>query len=138
MIGGVVALKGGVPGLPKQAPFIAAAQGPTKVQPPSEDNVASSSDGGASLLKDSGKPAGVKVVTTEEQPVDLTAQASATAPASPAADTGASGASIQQTVDTPVVVMTAPAPPAAPSQFPDPKPVRTVSRFVPTGRQSRR
>ena len=31
MIGAVMALKGGVPGLPKQPPFIAAAQGPTKV-----------------------------------------------------------------------------------------------------------
>ena len=129
MIAGVMALKGAVPGLPKQVPFIAAAQGPTKVQPPSDDNVASSSDSEASLLKDSGNPAGVKVVTTEEQPVDLTA-ASATAPTSPAnlgAEAGGSGASIKQTVDTPVVVMTAPAPPAAPSQFPDPKPVRTVS-----------
>ncbi len=31
MIGAVFALKGGVPGLPKQPPYIAAAQGPTKV-----------------------------------------------------------------------------------------------------------
>src|SRR6202035_5315963 len=31
MIGGVFALRGGVPGLKKDAPFIAAAQGPTKV-----------------------------------------------------------------------------------------------------------
>ena len=49
MIGAVLALRGGVPGLPKQPPFIAAAQGPTKVQPPSDETVTASSDAGASL-----------------------------------------------------------------------------------------
>ena len=34
MIGAVFVLRGGVPGLKKDAPFIAAAQGPTKVRPP--------------------------------------------------------------------------------------------------------
>ena len=56
MIGAVFALKGGVPGLPKQPPFIAAAQGPTKVAPPSDETVAASNDPGASLLKDNAKP----------------------------------------------------------------------------------
>ena len=46
MIGAVFALKGGVPGLPKQPPFIAAAQGPTKVEPPSDETVTASSDAG--------------------------------------------------------------------------------------------
>ena len=51
MIGAVFALRGGVPGLPKQAPFIAAALGPTKVQPPSEETVAGANDAGANLPK---------------------------------------------------------------------------------------
>ena len=75
MIGGVFALRGGVPGLKKEAPFIAAAQGPTKVAPPSDQTVTTSSDAGATLLHDNGKPASVKVVNSEEQPVDLNAQA---------------------------------------------------------------
>ncbi|MBV9289274.1 MAG: SPOR domain-containing protein [Hyphomicrobiales bacterium] len=138
MIGAVSALRGGVPGHHKQIPFVAAAQGPTKVQPPSGDNVGSTSDTGASLLKDNGKTA-VKVVTSEEQPVDLIAEASTKAAAQPspqlspppsspaAADPDVvGGAPLQQTTNTPVVVATAAAPPVAP-QFPDPKPVRTVS-----------
>ena len=44
MIGGVFALRGGVPGLKKDAPFIAAAQGPTKVAPPTDQTVTTSSD----------------------------------------------------------------------------------------------
>ncbi len=51
MIGAVFALRGGVPGLPKQPPFIAAAQGPTKVQPPSEDTVGTANEPGANLLE---------------------------------------------------------------------------------------
>ena len=80
MIGAVFALRGGVPGFNKDAPFIAAAQGPTKVAPPSDQTVTTSSDAGATLLKDSAKPGPVKVVNSEEQPVDLSAQASASNP----------------------------------------------------------
>ena len=80
MIGAVFALRGGVPGLKKDAPFIAAAQGPTKVAPPSDQTVTTSSDAGATLLHDNGKPAPVKVVNSEEQPVDLNAQASVNNP----------------------------------------------------------
>ena len=80
MIGAVFALRGGVPGLKKDPPFIAAAQGPTKVAPPSDQTVTTSSDAGATLLKDNGKPAPVKVVNSEEQPVDLNAQASVNNP----------------------------------------------------------
>ena len=83
MIGGVFALKGGVPGLPKQPPFIAAAQGPTKVQPPSDETVSAANDAGANLLKDSTQADHVKVVASEEQPVDLNAQ-EASAPRAPA------------------------------------------------------
>lgn len=140
MIGAVFALRGGVPGLPKQPPFIAAAQGPIKVAPPSDETVAASNDGGASLLKDNAKPGSVKVLNSEEQPVDLTAQASLGNPPSAIANPPAAadqarppasppdGTSLAATVNTPLV----PAPPAAPppvmnSEFPDPKPVRTIS-----------
>src|ERR1700734_653182 len=108
MIGGVFALRGGVPGLKKDAPFIAAAQGPTKVAPPSDQTVTTSSDAGATLLHDNGKPGPVKVINSEEQPVDLNAQASvnnpsSSAPANPSADATALAA----TINTPLV-----APPA--------------------------
>ena len=122
MIGAAFALKGGgVPGLAKQPPYIAAAQGPTKVAPPSDDTVSAPNDAGASLLKDNTQSAHVKLVASEEQPVDLTALASAPAPSD-----ASGGTAVKGTVDAPVVVTT-PAPPPPPSQFPDPKPVRTVS-----------
>jgi hypothetical protein len=124
MIGAVFALRGGVPGLPKQPPFIAAAQGPTKVQPPSDETVATANDAGTNLLKDNSQPGHVKVVTSEEQPVDLSAEAAVTAKTSP---TSPAETAVRGTVDTPVVVATAGSPPPMASQFPDPKPVRTVS-----------
>jgi hypothetical protein len=140
MIGAVFALKGRVPGLPKDPPFIAAAQGPTKVQPPSDETVTASNDAGASLLKDNSKPGPVKVVSSEEQPVDLSAQGSAgnppPPPANPPASTdqpkplgSASNATpVAATINTPLVPpLPAAPPPTVMSQFPDPKPVRTVS-----------
>jgi hypothetical protein len=128
MIAGVFALRGGVPGLKKDAPFIAAAQGPTKVAPPSDQTVTTSSDAGATLLHDNGKPAPVKVVNSEEQPVDLNAQASANNPAASAAQGGTTDPALTAIINTPLV----PPQPAAPpkgmtSEFPDPKPVRTIS-----------
>src|SRR5471030_1461327 len=66
---GAWALKG-APGLPKTPPVIMAADTPTKVQPPSQDNVASPNDSASILLKDqSAKPTPVKLVSSEEQPV---------------------------------------------------------------------
>jgi hypothetical protein len=127
MIGAVFALRGGVPGLPKQAPFIAAAQGPTKVQPPSEETVAGANDAGANLLKDSAQPEHVKVVASEEQPVDLNVQGTpAAAPA--AASTSPADSNPMKGIGEAPVVLTQPVrqPPVA-QQFPDPKPVRTVS-----------
>jgi hypothetical protein len=131
MIGAVFALRGGVPGLKKDAPFIAAAQGPTKVAPPSDQTVTTSSDAGATLLHDNGKPASVKVVNSEEQPVDLNAQAAAnnpaaSAPPNPSAST--TDPALAAIINTPLV----PPQPAGPpkgmtSEFPDPKPVRTIS-----------
>ncbi len=133
MIGAVLALKGAVhvPGVPRQAPFIAAAQGPVKVAPPSDEAVSAPNEAGVSLSKDNTQSAHVKVVASQEQPVDLNTLAStapsAPATTAPAAADASSGTAVQGTVDTPVVVAAPAPPPAPPSQFPDPKPVRTVS-----------
>jgi hypothetical protein len=128
MIGGVFALRGGMPGLKKDAPFIAAAQGPTKVAPPSDQTVTTSSDAGATLLHDTGKPASVKVVNSEEQPVDLNAQAAANNPAAPAVQGGTTDPALTAIINTPLVAPQPGAPPKGmTSEFPDPKPVRTIS-----------
>src|ERR1700722_5372625 len=116
MIGAAFALRGGVPGLKKDAPFIAAAQGPTKVAPPSDQTVTTSSDAGATLLHDNGKPGPVKVVNSEEQPVDLNAQASvnnapAAAPGNPSAG-AADATALPATLNTTLLS----AHPAAPPQ----------------------
>ncbi len=132
MIGAVFVLKGGVPGLKKDAPFIAAAQGPTKVAPPSDQTVTTSSDAGATLLHDNGKPGPVKVVNSEEQPVDLNAQASvntpsASGPANPSVSS-ADATALAATINTPLVAPPTAGPPKGmTSEFPDPKPVRTIS-----------
>jgi SPOR domain len=88
MVGGAVAMKVGMPGLRKAPPLILAADGPSKIAPPNEATVQSAGDTGALLLKDSAAPtpAPVKLVSTEEQPVDLLAQTPAPAPKPPAAD----------------------------------------------------
>ncbi len=131
MIGGVFALRGGVPGLPKPPPFIAAAQGPTKVQPPSDETVTSANDVGANLLKDSTQADHVKVVASEEQPVDLNAQekpaAPTNAPGAPSEPGASGGSPVMGTGDAPVVVTPPIGQPPVAQQFPDPKPVRTVS-----------
>ena len=130
MIGAVFALKGGVPGLKKDAPFIAAAQGPTKVAPPSDQTVTTSSDAGATLLHDNAKPGSVKVVNSEEQPVDLNAQASVNNPRRrpmPSAGT-TDPTALAATINTPLVAPPSAGPPKGmTSEFPEPKPVRTIS-----------
>jgi len=136
MIGAVFALKGAVPGLPKTPPFIAAAQGPVKVAPPSSETAAASNDPGASLLNDNAKPGPVKVVNSEEQPIDLTAQVSLANPPSVAANppsvaanppAASDSTTLAATANTPLVAPPAAPAPAMSSEFPDPKPVRTVS-----------
>ena len=139
MIGGVFALKGGVPGFRKDPPFIAAAQGPTKVQPPSDETVAASNDVTVSVLNSNPKPGSAKIVDSQEQPVDLSAQASPDKPLqppanpAPAADDPKPNASastatpVAGTVNTPLVPQPAAPAPAVTAEFPDPKPVRTVS-----------
>ncbi len=127
----------GAPGLPKTPPIILAADGPTKVQPPSQETVASPSDSASVLLKDqTSKPGPVNVVTSEEQPVDLqqqTAPPPATRSIAPAPSDAAapSPAPVEQTSDKPVAalatVAATTAPPAAPAPFPEPKRVKTIS-----------
>ena len=144
MIGTVFALKGGVPGLPKTPPFIAAAQGPTKVEPPKSETAAALNDPGGSLLGNA-KPGPVKVVNTEEQPVDLSAQASLSNPPSAAANpppvaanppaaadqakppAGSDPTGLAATANTPLVAPPGASTQSMPSEFPAPKPVRTVS-----------
>jgi hypothetical protein len=133
LLAGAAALKHGVPGLPKAPPFIAADDAPTKVQPPNEANVQSNGDVAALLMKDSATPTPVKVVNTEEQPVDLRTQ---TQPPTPAASSSPGGPPPTLAVDPGSPVATAPetqiVPPAAASAsvaplFPVAKPVKTVS-----------
>ena len=87
LLAGAAALRHGVPGLPKAPPFIAADDAPTKVQPPNEANVQSNGDIAALLMKDSATSTPVKVVNSEEQPVDLRTQTQPPTPA-PAAPAG--------------------------------------------------
>jgi hypothetical protein len=136
LLAGAAALKHGVPGLPKAPPFIAADDAPTKVQPPNEANVQSSGDVAALLMKDSATPTPVKVVNTEEQPVDLRTQTQPPTPSASAGPPGAVGPAPTLAVDPGSPVATAPetqiVPPAAASAsvaplFPGAKPVKTVS-----------
>ncbi|MGA2492257.1 MAG: SPOR domain-containing protein [Roseiarcus sp.] len=138
LLAGAAALKHGVPGLPKAPPFIAADDAPTKVQPPSDANVQTNGDIAALLMKDSATPTPVKVVNTEEQPVDLRTQTQPPTPA-PSASAGPPNAvapAPSLAVDAGSPVATAPetqiVPPAAASAsvaplFPVAKPVKTVS-----------
>jgi hypothetical protein len=138
LLAGAAALRHGVPGLPKAPPFIAADDAPTKVQPPNEANVQSNGDIAALLMKDSATSTPVKVVNSEEQPVDLRTQTQppTPAPAASAGPTNAFGPSPTLAVDAGSPVATAPdtqiVPPAAASAsvaplFPAAKPVKTVS-----------
>ena len=138
LLAGAAALKHGVPGLPKAPPFIAADDAPTKVQPPNEANVQTSGDIAALLMKDSATATPVKVVNTEEQPVDLRTQTQPPAPA-PSASAGPPGAvgpapSLAADGGSPVATTseTQIVPPAVASAsvaplFPLAKPVKTVS-----------
>jgi hypothetical protein len=88
MIGAVFVLKGGVSGLPKESPFIAAADGPTKAPPPSDGPATAASDAGAPLMKKNAPSAQVDDAGSGRQPVNPIpppsiggAPASASAPA---------------------------------------------------------
>ena len=138
LLAGAAALKHGVPGLAKAPPFIAADDAPTKVQPPSDANVQTNGDIAALLMKNSATPTPVKVINTEEQPVDLRTQTQPPAP-TPSVSAGPPNAVAPAptlAVDAGSPVATAPetqiVPPAAASAsvaplFPVAKPVKTVS-----------
>jgi hypothetical protein len=147
--GGALWVLKGAPGLPKTPPVIMAADGPTKVQPPSQDTVSSPSDSASVLLKDqANKPGPVSLVSRQEQPVDLQQATATPASVAPPALVVASAAAapVESAASAPArspVVPPAPAlptrsialttvgpttaPPAAPSPFPEPKRVKTVS-----------
>jgi hypothetical protein len=74
---------GAVPGLGSRTPpFIMAASGPTKVQPPSQDTVSSPNDVASLLGKEQPiKPAAATITSSQEQPVDLNERAKAQASA---------------------------------------------------------
>jgi hypothetical protein len=120
----------GAPGLPKTPPMILAVDGPTKVQPPSQETVASPNDSASMVLKDqTNKPVPVKLVSNEEQPVDLQQQ---TPPATAPLDAAASAPAPPQQgaargIAALATVAATAAPPAAPAPFPEPKRVKTVS-----------
>jgi hypothetical protein len=114
---GAWAYRGGVPGLSKAPPLIMAAAGPTRVQPPSQDTVSSPNDIASMIAKDqsSRSPAG-KVVSNEEQPVDLNERAKAQAAADAHAATPP--ANPPTIAAAPLVVVAAPSPTAAPAPAP--------------------
>jgi len=136
LLAGAAALKHGVPGLPKAPPLITADVAPTKVQPPNEANVQTTGDMAALLMKDSATPTPVKVINTEEQPVDLRTQTQPPAPTPSASASPPTAVAPTLAVDAGSPVATAPetqiVPPAAASAsvaplFPSAKPVKTVS-----------
>lgn len=136
-LGGAVALKyGAVPGLRKAPPVIMASVAPTKVAPPSTDTVAPPNDTASVLFKDQqpAKPGAVKVVSSDEQPVDLHSQIVASAPPAPPPVVAAPPASpVAANPQAPIVATTiadlvAGATPPPPSPlFAEPKRVKTVS-----------
>jgi hypothetical protein len=125
LLAGAAALKIGAPSSHKTPPFIAAAEGPSKIQPPSDATVRSSGDAAALVMKDSATPAPVKLVTTEEQPLDLGAPTPTPTPA-PADVAAAAVSPVAPAADTPIVAPAAPSASVAPL-FPDANPVKTVS-----------
>lgn len=117
---GAWAYRGGVPSLvAKTPPLIMAAAGPTKVQPPSQATVSSPNDIASLIAKDEQNRAGPgKIVSTEEQPVDLNERAKLQAAAE--ARAAAPPPSPPTIAAAPMVVVAAPssAPPAAPATAP--------------------
>ena len=111
---------------------------PIKVQPPSDENIATSGDVGATLSKESARSADVKVVSSEEQPIDSApdplsnisppeALVPVAADAAPPPAGLSRGTPVVATVDTPVEPAPIATPPPTASEFSDPKTVRAVS-----------
>lgn len=131
MLVGAVAFKFvGVPGLPKAPPVIHAADGPVKVAPPNEAAVQSPGDSGSLLTSDSTSSAPVKIVTHEEQPIDLASRAPASQVA--AASPSPSTSPVAPNTDAPLVapadnLSVAPVATQPTSTAPTAKGLRTVS-----------
>jgi SPOR domain len=125
----------GAPGLPKTPPLIMAANGPTKIQPPTDDTIASPSDSASVLLKDQkGKTEPVKLVSSEEQPVDLAQQAKAQPAPTPAPAPAIAVASAAPAPATapPASSSTTAAPLAAASAMPMPSPAAAPAPVAPS------
>jgi SPOR domain len=131
----------GAPGMPKIPPMIMAMGGPTKVQPPSQETISSPSDSASVLLKDqTGKTVPVKLVSSEEQPVDLQQQAKAQAIATPAPAIVVASVSSAAADPAPVPAVSTQSPPVAsaaaaaalpsPVTPPTPVPVQQATRSI--------
>ena len=132
MVGGAVAMKIGMPGLRKSPPLMLAADGPSKIALCNRPERPS-----ALLLKDSAAPtvAPVKLVLTEEQPVDLLAQTPAPAPNLLAADEQSrpsQPAADGQTAPAPKPPAHKPPPPPPPSADGQLAPVPTAPIVAPS------
>ena len=130
MVAGAATMKLGVPGMPKKPPLILAAETPVKVAPPQESSVQSSNDSGTMMAKEPSTPAPVKLISHEEQPVDLNAHAPVAkdAAAAPAPIAAPTISPVAPTADTPVVPLaTGSDNSAAPPMSATPKRVKTVS-----------
>ena len=138
IVGAVFAPRGGVPSLPKAASFIAEAQGPAKMQSPSDRTVAISSDARATTPNEGMQQAPDKVALSPEQPKSLNAEASegnlpsvdfgsAIAGAAQPTTSASGGTPMAAPVNTPVTGLPTAAPPPTASQFPDLKTERMLS-----------
>ena len=139
---GAATLKTGVPGPAEGTPPLhrRRARGRTRFSRRATRRCRATGDAAALLTKDSATPAPVKVVSSEEEPVDLAAQtptagpqvaAVVAPPASPAPSTAAvatpaAPSPVAPSVNPPIVAPGGPVATVAPL-FPDAKPVKTVS-----------
>ena len=124
------------PGTPPAPPAIAAVSGPINVSAPTDEIAATSGDADATLLKEGTQPAPVKVVSSEQQPIDLAQAAGDLSPGEafvPAASDAAQPPAgligktpVAAPVNTPVVTAPIATPPPAASEFPDAQTMRAV------------
>lgn len=136
LIGVAFGLKGAAPGQSKAPPFVVSAEDLTKAPQGSGKTVATLSDAGVIALKHI-HPTAVKVVTSEEQPIELGDRASpgnappsanlASADAAQPTTGASSGPLAEATVNTPAIAAPSAAPQPAAPQFPDSKALRTDS-----------
>jgi hypothetical protein len=130
-IGSIFWLEGVDPGPPKAPPFIGAAQGPATAPPSANLTIATSSDAPSTLSRDVSQPVDGKVVSAEEQPIDLHPPLSADmgkaamSAAKPAPD--AAGKPLAAAVNTTAAAEPITTSPSAAAQSPDLKPAPTVS-----------